>query len=254
MSRTRTLASAALAALGLGAGVAVPVVELHLLRRRNGPNLPAHPLDTTLGSSPDGRCMRVVWLGDSLASGVGAAGPEGSLPHQVAERLGHQVELSVLARPGARVADVVGTQLGELEGRGNAADLILVSVGSNDVAHLTRRRDFVRDYNAMLDALAPAAVAVLSIPDMGSALILAQPLRAIVGVRARVVDRWIRRAVRRHPNVRHIDIANRRRDAHPVRRYLSEDLYHPNEHGYREWAEVVAAALAGWSPAGQQPT
>jgi lysophospholipase L1-like esterase len=151
------------------------------------------------------------------------------------------VHLRVLARSGARVRDVLADQLplaAELDER---PDLVIVSVGANDVVHLTRRRTFRRQYASMLAAFAGTRVVVLGIPDMASALVLAQPLRAAAGAQARTVDRWIRSTAAAFPDVHHIDIAAR----HHIRpaEHLSIDRYHPNEAGYGVWAGIVAAAL-----------
>jgi lysophospholipase L1-like esterase len=227
------------------AGVAaVPVVELQRARRH--PKLVEldHVLDGDIGHDGATQALRLVWLGDSTAAGVGADSVEGALPWQVAAALGRPISLRVLARSGARVRDVLADQLPRLAALDERPDLILVSVGANDVVHVTRRRVFRRQYAAMLEALTGTRVVVLGIPDMASALVLDQPMRAIVGARARRVDRWIRATAASFPDVHHIDISTRPRSSRAAD-YLSADRYHPNEAGYGLWASVVAATLVG---------
>lgn len=236
-----------LAALGVSAaGVAVAVIELRMAR--SGPKVVERDfvLDGPVGHGDDPSALRIVWLGDSLAAGVGADDADGALPRQVARNLTFPVSLRVLARSGAKVSDVVRDQLPHLEclTASEAPDLIVVSVGANDVGHLTRAADFVADYDRILAACAPTPVAVLGVPNMADARILAEPLRSIVGLRARLVDRHIRRCVARSEDVDYIDIAKRSEDAVlQVADYLCADRYHPNEHGYRLWASTISARL-----------
>src|SRR5262245_30764199 len=67
-------------------------------------------LDGRVGDGA-GAPIRIVWLGDSTAAGVGASSVEQTLPRQVASGLGRPVELTVLAKSGARITDVVNDQL-----------------------------------------------------------------------------------------------------------------------------------------------
>lgn len=226
------------------AGVAVPVVELHLARRH--PKLVEldHVLDGHVGHDGTGPALRCVWLGDSTAAGVGADTPDGALPRQVAAAMGSPVSLRVFAKSGARIADVVANQIPRITELDERPELVIVSVGANDVAHMTSRRQFKQDYASMLESLTGCPVVVLSVPDMASALVLAQPLRRIVGTRARLVDRWIRSTVARFANVHYVDITERPASVgRRVHDYLSADRYHPNEHGYGIWAGLVATAL-----------
>jgi lysophospholipase L1-like esterase len=231
--------AAGIAGTGLAA---IPLVELERARRHPKLIEQDHLLDGHVGPD-DPTPLRVLWLGDSTAAGVGADTPEGALPRQVAAALDRPVHLRVLARSGARVRDVLADQLPRVAELDVAPDLVIVSVGANDVVHLTRRRTFRRQYAAMLAAFAGTRVVVLGIPDMASALVLGQPLRAAAGAQARIVDRWIRTTAASFPDVHHIDISAR---AHTrPAEHLSLDRYHPNDAGYGIWAGIVAATLVG---------
>jgi lysophospholipase L1-like esterase len=225
-------------------GVVVPFVEIHLARRGLKLSSGDLLLDGPVGHDGSDEATDIVWLGDSTAAGVGASEPDGALPRQVAAHLTRPVSLQVFARSGAKVADVVADQLPRLAGLRHAPELIIISVGANDVAGRTRRRRFIADYTTMLDAAAAsgAHVVVLGIPDMSSAMLLAQPLRVIAGARARVVDRWIRSAAALHADhVTYVDLtAYERVPRKHVANYLSADRYHPNAVGYQVWANLVA--------------
>jgi lysophospholipase L1-like esterase len=188
--------------------------------------------------------VRVTWLGDSTAAGVGASQADTVLAAQVARVLGRPMEIRNLAISGARAADVLADQLPQL-GAGMPA-VVAISVGANDVTHLTSAGTFQREYRELL-ARIPEAVTVvaLGIPDMGSPPRLRQPLRAIAGARARRLDRVIRTEAARRRAI-YVDIAGgtgpRFRADHAL---FSGDGYHPNDRGYEVWAQVVAAR---WPP------
>jgi lysophospholipase L1-like esterase len=228
---------------GLAAGVAVPAIELRLARRRGRNVSPSAPHPVSLDNHGT---RSVVWLGDSTAAGVGASTPEGSLPRQVFELWRVPARLEVLAVPGARVGDVVDHQLGALGDLSHRPDVVVVAVGANDVSHLTSKRSFRRNYRQLLSALDGLTVVVIGVPDMGSALVLDQPLRWLAGWRAKTVDRWIRSVAAEFDSVIHVDIS-RRTGQGPVAAYLSADRYHPNELGYRQWAlAVVGSFTPAW--------
>lgn len=234
----------ALAGLG-AAGVGLPLAQALAALRAPKVVVAVLALDGPVGHDGIDGAAHLVWLGDSTAAGVGADDADGALPRQVAAQLGRPVDLTVLARSGARVADVVATQLPRLAALARRPDVVLISVGANDVAHLTRVSDFARQYRALLDALEGVATVVLGIPDMHAARVVAQPLRSAVGLRARVLDARLRRIVAARPGVSYTNLAGRPSPtlAERVGDYLCADRYHPNAHGYRVWAALVTERL-----------
>jgi lysophospholipase L1-like esterase len=214
-----------------------------------GPQLAAPlgaPDDAPAGPPPaeGGAAASVVWLGDSTAAGVGASGPRGTLPEQVATLLAQPVRLTVLARSGARVSDILRTQLPQV-GRLRPTE-VFISVGANDATHLTWRSRFRRDYGRLVAGLPSSVVRVvlLGVPDMGAPPRLAQPLRSVAGWRGRALATDVRNLARRRHAI-FVDIAAvtgptfRRQPG----RYFASDRYHPNDPGYGLWATAVAAAV-----------
>lgn len=231
--------------------VAVPLafavvlaVEVELARR--GPTLPEtepHDLDGLVGRADGGDPIHLVWLGDSTAAGVGASSRDGALPRQVAALLDRPVRVTGLAVSGARVGDVVEDQAGlaDLD-----PDVVLVSVGANDVTHLGTLGAFEDQYRDLVAALPDGVdVVLLGVPDMGSIPRLAQPLRAIAGFRGRQLDEVVR-DVAAEVGAAYVDIAGSTGPAFRADsdRYYAADDYHPDDDGYRLWAEAVVAVLA----------
>lgn len=222
--------------------VAVAVLAIEVEVARRGENLDDVELSWSAGGS-----VPVVWLGDSTAYGVGVDDGAETAASLVAKERDEQV--TNLAVSGATLAEVVDDQLpavAELR-----PERVYVSVGANDVTHLTRVGSFADDYRALLAGLPVGIeVVVLGVPDMGAPPRLAQPLRAIAGWRGRRLDVEVRRAVAQAAagdRVTYVDIEGRtgpvfRRDPE---RYFADDGYHPSADGYQRWADAVLATVDG---------
>lgn len=198
-------------------------------------------VDCTTGPGDQAR-LRMVWLGDSTAAGVGVADADDTLPRQVAAGLDRPVELTVLARSGARLADVIENQLPAVAAL--RPELVLVSIGANDATHVTSARSYQRNWER-LRVPEGARLVALGIPDMGSPRRLAQPLRALAGWRGRRLDRRGARRVGRAGPAIYVDIAATTGPAFRAdpERYFAADRYHPGPEGYRLWAEAVLEEL-----------
>lgn len=195
---------------------------------------------------------RVVWLGDSLAAGLGAIAPDVTLPRLVASHGERRTRLHVFATPGATSADVVRTQLPALEllGQGlgqigQRIDAIGVTMGANDIAAFTSRRRFTRNVRAIVTAAGGTPVILVSVPEMAHAVRLPHPLRSFASLRAWWLDVVLRRAARRDTGVHYASVRRRpdwirRRD---LRNYLSADRFHPSGAGYAVWAHGIAEAF-----------
>jgi lysophospholipase L1-like esterase len=230
--RRRLLVAAAgvplLAAVVLGAEVEVA---------RRGRNLDDVELTwETAGATP------VVWIGDSTAYGVGVTDGADAVASVVARARDERVV--DLAVSGATLHDVVERQLPHVAEHAPAR--VYLSVGANDVTHLTRSDAFEEDYRRLLRRLPiDADLVVLGVPDMGAPPRLAQPLRAVAGWRGRRLDSIVQRLARRHPGATYVDVQGRtgpafRRDPD---RLFAGDGYHPSAAGYRVWADAVLATV-----------
>lgn len=237
------------ATIGALALVAVPAVEAFVLWRTERPWVPGpHHQNGIIGSSNGMRTLPLVWLGDSLASGVGADNAEAAFPRRAAslycERRAGLVDLTCLAQPGARAADVLALQVPDAVAALGPGSVAVVTVGSNDVGCLTRPRRFRRDYALILSALlgTGATVVAVGLPDMAAAMVIAQPLRFIagrVGVRA---DRHIQRAASVH-RAHYVDIRTSPPGGTQSHEFLAADRWHPNNDTYHLWAERFAKLL-----------
>lgn len=190
----------------------------------------------------DGAPLRLLAVGDSIVAGVGVARIGDAMPGQLARALangGRRVEWRAHGENGARCRDLVA-RLGDL-GR-DAADVVFVSVGVNDVTGLTTARSWRMQLAALLGGLrahSPAAAIVLAgVPPMDRFPALPTPLRQAFGWRAARLDAVARELAKSLPGVHHL--------ATPVPddpAAFAEDGYHPNAAACAVWAGQIAAAL-----------
>jgi lysophospholipase L1-like esterase len=227
---------------------AAGILAVQVVLATRGPRLeePVALVGTVWEGAPGG--PRMLWLGDSTAAGVGADAPDDALPLQVADVVGGDPTVLVLARSGARVADVLAHQLPLAEHLD--PDVVVVSAGANDVTHLTRSGDLRRRYHRLLDGMpAGAEVVVLGVPDMGAIPRVGQPLRAVAGWRGRQLDAVVREVAGAH-GARYVDVAGRTGPAFRADpdHLFAADRYHPSGAGYALWARVVGEAVPAGAP------
>lgn len=193
---------------------------------------------------PDAPRLTFVVLGDSTGAGRGADYEAGIAvgSARALARSGRRVTLVNLSVSGATLADVRAEQLDAAES--TRPDLVLVSAGANDVTGLRSTGAIREDLEAIADRLGrDAPIVVTGSPDVGSAPRLAQPLRALAGLRAEQVNDTVREVVRERGLV-FAPIAERtgpafRRD----RTLFAPDGYHPSADGYALWIPVLLEAL-----------
>jgi lysophospholipase L1-like esterase len=239
----------ALAAAAVPAGL-VLVLGAEILHAVTGPTLPARdPLELSgeIGRDSNGEALDMAWIGDSVSAGVGASSVDSALPRVVAGALGRPVRLHVFATAGERVAGALAEQVPRLEGLGISPDIVIVQIGANDVTHLTGPGTFREEYERLLDrvrGVGPELVIALGIPAFETTPRFLQPLRALVGWRARRLDREVRGAAEA-AGATYVDIAGVTADPfdEDPDRYYAADEYHPSDAGYALWAAAVLRAL-----------
>lgn len=256
--------------VGTVIGAFAGVVAVQLMRLRRMEFLPAHPgfyvNHTVTPSTPAaGPRLRMVVLGDSTTAGVGVERAEDSLPYLVAQRVAEAesrpVHVVSYGWAGARVADLVGSQLpraleplraSETEPFLAGADVVAIVIGSNDATHNTPPGRFRTDLRRVLEgirAAAPSARVVLAgIPAFRGALRGIEPLIFLADQYARLL-RPISRSEADRAGAAYADLAA---EVPPLIRgrtdVLSRDRFHPSVVGYTAWADVIVGALLGRAP------
>ena len=188
-----------------------------------------------------------VILGDSTAAGVGADYQQGIAMGTTRQLEGtRRVEMSNLAISGARIGDVLRDQLPRALTL--HPDLILLSVGANDVTHLTTVASMRKDLREIVTRLRAAspnvAIVITGSPDMGAPPRIPRLLRGIAAWKTRQVNRMFV-AEAAGLSLTFAPIAERTGPLFRSDRSLfAADRFHPNERGYATWIPVLNEALA----------
>jgi lysophospholipase L1-like esterase len=185
-------------------------------------------------------------LGDSTAAGQGADYESGiavvTARHLALQR---RVVMTNFGVSGARIRDVVEEQLAGAESL--HADWVLLSVGANDVTHLTSiasmRRDLLEIVHRLRRANANVRIVITGSPDMGSPPRIPRLLRPVAAWRTRKANRMFV-AVAAAERLTFAPIAEEtgplfRRDPS----LFDADRFHPNERGYAAWNAVLTRSF-----------
>lgn len=242
-----------LAAVGMFAPL-LPLIAVQARQvRRAMPHLPdAHGPTAGVFGKPPPR-LRIVVVGESTVSGVGARTHTHSLAGRLGAALGAGFGVSVswkaVGRSGANArsaARLVHESLKPATGtaRGERFDCAFLALGVNDVIERTPLVRWKTDVAALADLLATRhgarAVVLLGVPPMHTFPALPQPLRAFLGARARELDEVLESLAGRTSHVLHVPA--------PVNgplEYFCADRFHPSEAGYAAWASYTVNAVAG---------
>jgi lysophospholipase L1-like esterase len=218
----------------------VLIVQGVALRRRI-PRLPeaSDPVGTAAGAGP---AIRLAVFGDSTAAGVGAASHRealaGFLGAAVAARTGRAVSWRAVARSGA--TSLTARELvASLVDRDWRPDVVVLAIGVNDLKNLRRLRDWDHDVPELLRDIRQTAgevpVIVSGMAPVNRFPALPQPMRTVMAVRARAMDRVLRRVA----GARHVPV-----DATMIRDgFFAADGFHPSSSGYRVWADRLAGPV-----------
>ena len=197
-----------------------------------------------VGGNARAPMLRLLVIGESSAAGVGVATHARGLAGQTGEilsaRTGRSVQWRTLGRIGATV-EAIRRELIDASGP-IEADAMIVALGVNDTVRLRTHAQWRRSLAELIRALrsrAPRAVILISpVPPLGRMRTLPQPLRAVIGRRASVLDRAARRVCADATAVRYVAVPFDGAAA-----LLCEDGLHPSERGYRVWASYMARAI-----------
>ncbi|MDQ7782889.1 MAG: SGNH/GDSL hydrolase family protein [Desulfomonilaceae bacterium] len=233
-----------LTARGIFFWILFPFVIPQAIRvRRNAPRL-SGASGPTYGSVGSGRNIRLAVIGDSIIAGVGAETVADALPGQVAAELAQVLESEISWSAHGLIgatASIVSRRLVPMLPN-EQFDVVVVSVGVNDVTSLRTMRQWSTDLDHLLDELQvhspEAMIALVGLPPLSSFPLLPQPLRSVMGIRARMFDEAAKSEVCRRRSAVHVPI-----DIDPAPEQFSPDGFHPSPSSYKELGRQVAAAV-----------
>lgn len=229
------------------------LVRQALRVKRDTPRLPeaAGRTGSVGGTGTVGRAdgaVRVVALGDSVLAGVGVEHHRDTLSGRLAAALAGDggAAWDVRARSGATAGDVPD-QVADL----GDPDVVLISLGVNDVKNLHRRARWQRDLAAALDAALAAApraqILLLGLPPLTEFPALPTELAAALAGRAHGFDADAQRLAAERPRVAHVPCA-----IPEATGMFANDGFHPSALAHAALAQQCSALLS--SRAGTLPT
>jgi lysophospholipase L1-like esterase len=192
----------------------------------------------------------VVGLGDSVMAGDGLRGPEETVTARLAERL--DATWVVRARSGLTSRGI--TRLLDRRVAADdvaAADVVVVSVGVNDLLRCKPLPWWRRDLGALLarvTSFTSGGVVLLGMPPVRAFPGLSRPLAVTLGARAVRMDRVGVDVARRY-GVLHLPLPARLLEAEGA---FADDGFHPSARSHDVLAQLVADVLA--DPADRRTT
>lgn len=195
------------------------------------------------------RALVYVALGDSTVEGIGASRPERNYVSRLHERLRSvypQARMANLGVGGATAADVVDRQLKEAVAL--RPDLVTLSVGPNDITRGRALEAYERDVEAIFRTVLQQTTAVLLVnlnPDLTvTPRFRGRDEAAEVGQRVVRFNAALQRQARAY-RVKVVDLYTPSQQEVPRRpELIARDGYHPSDHGYARWAELMWQGVA----------
>ena len=228
-----------------------------LALRKTALRLPPPPGDChgVCGQLPQNRFskpLRLLALGDSIIAGIGAANQQQALPAQLAQALARQTRQSVswkaVGSSGANSTDLLA-MLQDLQEP--APDLVLVSIGVNDVTGLHSTRIWHNNLQQLCQRMGsrwPAAlIAFAGLPPMQKFPLPPQPLRFCLGLRAAELDRISASVIDSQAGMLHIPT-----QIDPAEHDFCADGFHPSGSAYTAWGEGLAEWILPHFPSHQR--
>jgi lysophospholipase L1-like esterase len=189
------------------------------------------------------KTLSYVALGDSLTAGVGVSEYINSYPYLLAKKISAtdtQVLLTPLAVSGSKSQEVVDNFLTKTISLN--PDIITVLVGVNDIHGRVGTRKFKENYRIMLEKLSgqtSSKIYVIGIPDIGSSSLIFPPYNYYFRYEAKKYNMIIRELAGIY-HVNYIDLPGGSNNIFNSDSGLyASDLFHPNERGYKLWAETI---------------
>lgn len=216
-----------------------------LLVRSNGVSLlpPSGPSQMLIGEERKGTPYRLLVVGDSSVSGIGATDLEESLAVQMAgqlsARLNRPIDLRIAGNASATSENLRDHVVRHLPR--DAFDLVFLVIGMNDAKNFHSAKRFVQGFGGLIYALntrfPSALIAHWPISPMTIFPVLPQPLKTCLSLRSDILDALAAclsagRGVERFERQMTLPDTS-----------FAGDGFHLNAQGYAMWADLAVKGL-----------
>lgn len=187
--------------------------------------------------------LHALILGDSAAAGVGCYSQSEAVTGQWVSALSvhNYVHWQLIAKSSLTCAGVLEL-LKNSSMAFEAIDVVLISVGVNDVTRRTPISQWRYDLNAMTDhlkqKLGAHTIIYTALPPMHRFPALPQPLRAFVGGQARRLNKALEEHCIENQNTHFLKL-----DVQFTTEYMARDGYHPSAKAATLWAKAASKAV-----------
>ncbi len=187
-----------------------------------------------------------VAVGDSAVEGWGASNPDkgfASLVFSAIKRHAKNPRFYNLGKGGAKVGDVLKHQLDEAINL--QPDLVLVSVGANDIMRATRGSSFDKEFKLLLKRLheeTGAKIVVNNIPDITLAPSVPRLFVPFCKIWAKRFNEIIKKYAEEF-NAILVDLYSQSLNFKGYKEFISSDGLHPSDAGYALWANAVITKI-----------
>ncbi len=228
-----------LRSLALPAAVAVSAVPIAVWSRRITRLRRSLTRSAAYWAQPRGDTggLLYVALGDSAAQGIGASSPDkgyvGVISRRLRERVGQPVQVINLSKSGARIADVLESQLPQLARLDRIPDVLTVAIGGNDVRAYDRAT-FAGEVDRLTAAL-PAGTYLADAPYFMHGRRERDSHQAADVLTSSARSRGLR-AVPLHERLH-------AQGPQAMLTQFAADWFHPNDRGHRVWADAFWAVI-----------
>ena len=160
-----------------------------------------------------------------------------ALARALADRCQWRVEWQGEGQNGANISDL-RRRVDRLDAA-TRADLVLISIGVNDVTGLSSRMYWRRQLHELIGGLAnrwpDARVVFAGLPPMDKFPVLPRPLRDTLGMRAAILDTIAAGIVKQYDHCLHVPTR-----INPDEHDFCEDGFHPSAASCEVWARELA--------------
>lgn len=204
----------------------------------------AGPRTGSIAAVSSARPLRLLFVGDSSAAGVGVGHQEQGLAIQtsslLSEKLGMPVEWQLLAQSGVNTQQALRLLHRSLP---NPADILITALGTNDVTSQRTGKQFLSDYQTLVSQVQQLcgihSVVVTGLPPLRILPAAPHPLRWYLGKYAASLDRILQNWVNAQAHFRYVSL-----EWAAVPEAMARDKFHPGLEQYRYWAQLVAESIA----------
>jgi lysophospholipase L1-like esterase len=190
------------------------------------------------GVSGSGKPLRLLVLGDSAAAGVGATTQDQALLGNLVNCLAphYEVGWKLIAKTGATSSSTL-RHLNKIPAE--PFDVVVTSLGVNDVTTSKRKDRFLEEQKAILQLLRTKFNALLIVisgfPPVGKFPALPQPLRWYLGTQSQRFDKALAKFAQTQPDCEYL-----KQDSVNDPKLMASDGFHPGPGIYAVWAREAA--------------